>query len=136
MLIDEWHHFVQQELGIALALGPHHRWMERTIRQIFFRTVLLRIIDAHDDQRRNLSITNQTIGSFIGLPVHPNVCRCGIKEILAIVEIKNGVVPRPIFGRPISRRYPDSQHARVAKDLALEFMQAQLSRQFQRVFSI
>ena len=134
-LIDEGHYFAQQKIRISLALGPHNGRMKRPVGQILSGALLLRIIDAHDDQRRNPAFANQTSSSFIGLPVNPYVRSRGIEQILSVVEIEHRVVAALIFGRAVSRRQPDPQLARVAENPAWKFMKAQLSRQVGRVFA-
>ena len=67
------------------------------------------------------------VGSFVRLPVDSDVCRGRIEQVLSVVEIKNGIAPAFVFPIAVSRRQPDSQHAGIAENPAVKFMQPQLT---------
>src|SRR5260221_7053440 len=114
-------------MGVALPKRAQYRRTDRTVGQIFANAILLRIVDPHDDERRNFLLADQSIGSLIHLPFNSAKSRGGIEKILAVVQIKNGIVALAIGLSVIFRRQPDPQHSLVAKNAALKFMQPQIA---------
>ena len=79
-LIDKRHDFIQQEIRIALALRPEDGWMHDRYGRYSLATVLLRVVDANDDERRNFAFADQSGRSLVHLPVDSDVCRRGINR--------------------------------------------------------
>jgi len=52
-LAHKRHHLIDQESRIALPSRPQHRRMKRTVRQELLDAVVLCVVDAYNDQRRD-----------------------------------------------------------------------------------
>src|SRR5215471_6683254 len=100
--------------------------MKRAKWQVFLDAVSLRVVDADNDKRRNLFLANQAVSGFARLPGHAGEGGCRVKQVLAIIEIKNWIMPRAIFGCLVSLRKPDSEHSGIAEYPAMKFVQTKL----------
>src|SRR4030095_13236110 len=66
-------------------------------RRVFVNAILAVVIDAHDNQGLDLTSINERLRRFIYSPFLTRNKRGGIKEILAVMQIKHGVMLVLIF---------------------------------------
>jgi hypothetical protein len=125
--LNEWHDFVDQKTRIAFSPRPEDPGIDRAKGQILSHALALRIVDADDDQGRNRFLADKAIGSLIRSPLHAGERGGVVEEILAVVQIKHGIVPLLIFGGMVARRQPHPQTSRVTEDCAGKLMQTQVA---------
>ena len=97
------------------------------MRHVLAKTILAGIVDAHNHHWRNYAFADQAIAGLIHLPFHAGEGSRSLKQILTVIEIKNGIVTAGICRIVVSGRQPYSQEAGVAKNAAAKFVQSQIS---------
>src|SRR6478736_1792726 len=124
---DERHDFFEKKVGEAAPLHSQHHRAQGTMRHIFPESILLGIVDAHNDHGRDLSLADQAVGGFIDLPLNSREGCRRLEEILSVVEVEDRIAPASVFGIVVLRRQPNTKETGVAEDAAAEFMQAQIT---------
>ena len=86
--VDERLHFLEQKSAIELALAAA---VFPPLDPGVFADALGSVVDADHEERRDRVGDNQPVGSQVGVPGDAERRRLGVKEILAIVQVKNRV---------------------------------------------
>src|ERR1700757_1351554 len=96
----------------------------RFVRNVFANPILSGVIDPDDNQRANFLSRNQPCRSLADLPVDASKRGRRVKQILAVVEIQDGIKRRA--RRLVIGRQPNTHQAGVPKETAAEFVYPQV----------
>ena len=97
------------------------------MRHIFAHPSPGSVVDADEDHRRDHAFADQAIARFVDLPVDARERSRRLEQVLAIVQIEDGVTAPGILAIVVTGWQPHSQKTGVVKRPAVKLVQAEIA---------
>ena len=92
------------------------------MRHVLAQALLASVIQSDDQHGRNRAFADEAVCSFIHLPLDTGERGRRLEQVLAIVQIQDGIGTRGVLRVFVTGWKPDAHEASIAKNTALKFM--------------